>query len=209
MSIIIDNLHFAYRDKVIFDGFSTVFDSGITCLIGRSGSGKTTLLRLIMRLEKPQSGKITGNDSIAAVFQEDRLCEQLNAVDNIRLVLREKADVSAHLAEVMLSDGDIAKPVSELSGGMKRRVALVRAVASNRNTLLLDEPFKGLDENTKSAVIAYLLRHIEGKTAVVVTHDPEDIILLGAKSLSLSDRQTNGEISSHHFPVNTAEIQKI
>jgi len=83
------------------------------------------------------------------------------------------------------------KPVFELSGGMRRRVALARALLANSEVLMMDEPFKGLDVETKHIVIGELLSRIEGKTVLLVTHDPEDAQLLGASIVNL-----NSEVSS-------------
>lgn len=168
-----------YGDNRVLEGFTHDFSEGkITAVMGASGCGKSTLLGILMGLIPPDSGRVERSDDlrISAVFQEDRLCENLTAGANLRLVAgrrlsRERA--ARELAEVGL-DGCESKPVRELSGGMKRRVALLRALLAEYDVLFLDEPFKGLDEETKLAVMDYTKRMTSGKTVVFVTHDKEE-----------------------------------
>ncbi|CCY20787.1 aBC transporter ATP-binding protein [Eubacterium sp. CAG:786] len=126
----------------------------------------------------------------SAVFQEDRLCENLTAAANIRLVTGNKrvaAEITQALEAVGLP-GCADKPVRELSGGMKRRVALVRerrvamvrALLAEYSVIVLDEPFKGLDESTRATVAEYCRKMLAGKTAIVVTHDRSDCEALSA-----------------------------
>lgn len=126
-----------------------------------SGWGKTTLLRILMGLERPTTGSVEGVGRVAAVFQEDRLCPQLNAVQNVTLVL---PGVENQYEEQIISDFqqlgmDIAAlqlPARRLSGGQKRRVALLRALWAPSDTLLLDEPFTGMDPDTLQRAAALL-----------------------------------------------------
>ena len=115
--------------------------------MGESGVGKTTLLRLLMGLEKADSGIITGFDKVSAVFQENRLIEHLNAVENTALVIKDRNAGKCAYEQLLqlLPKEALLKPVREYSGGMKRRVALVRAMAADSEIVLLDEPFTGLD----------------------------------------------------------------
>lgn len=118
------------------------------------------------------------------MFQEDRLLENLSPVANIRLVnpRRPRGEVLAALAAVRLS-GCEDQPARELSGGMRRRVAILRALLAEWDVLLLDEPFKGLDEETKACVLAFVRRAVEGRTAVLVTHDAAEARALGAAQI--------------------------
>ncbi|MCM1164546.1 MAG: ATP-binding cassette domain-containing protein [Lachnospiraceae bacterium] len=177
------NITKKFADNTVLDNFTHDFPEGkVTAVLGRSGCGKSTLLNILMGLLKPDSGEVVRGENmrIGAVFQEDRLCENLTVSANIRLVTGKrytKAQIAAELAEVGL--GDCAdKPVRELSGGMKRRTALLRALLAEYDALFLDEPFKGLDEETKRAVIAYCRRKTAGKTVVFVTHDREECAAL-------------------------------
>lgn len=183
MDIIAEKISKRFGDKQVLDNFSAVIhESRITCIMGPSGCGKTTLLYLLMGLMVPDSGTISGvPDTKSAVFQEDRLCETFNAVANVKMVCR--SDISRKIIEENLSDigleGSLAIPVSQLSGGMRRRVAVVRAMMAESDILFLDEPFKGLDANMKQEVIRYVKTHTVGRTVVLVTHDEEEALKMG------------------------------
>ncbi len=175
-----------YGDTVVFDRFScTIHPGEVNVLFGASGSGKTTLLRLLMGLEEADEGtlKAFGPVRFSAVFQEDRLCNNLSAFSNVKLVVDPSVpseQIQDALNAVGLRDS-IRKPAKELSGGMRRRVALVRALMATYDLLILDEPFKGLDEVTKVQVVAYTLEKIKNKTVLLVTHDPEEVKMMHAE----------------------------
>lgn len=169
---------------------------GVRCLMAPSGSGKTTLFRVLLGLEHADSGEIRGISPgrISMMFQEDRLCETLTPVENVALVLpaeTRRADVAALLAGILPTDC-LGQPAMELSGGMRRRVSLARAVASPSDLIVLDEPFTGLDQATKEKVIAFVLRHRAGRTLLVATHGEDDARLLGAERVNLADVQDGG-----------------
>ena len=118
-----------------------------------SGWGKTTLLRILMGLERPTTGSVEGVGRVAAVFQEDRLCPQLNAVQNVTLVLpgaenQYKEKIISDFQQLGMDIAALQLPARRLSGGQKRRVALLRALWASSDTLLLDEPFTGMDPDT-------------------------------------------------------------
>ncbi len=173
-----------FGEKVVLDSFSATFPEGkTTCIMGPSGSGKTTLLNIILGLEKPNSGIIKGLDkrTCAAVFQEDRLCDEFDAITNVMIAVPSRVSVKQIIEEfnkVSLMDYE-NKPVSKLSGGMKRRVAIVRAVLAESDILVLDEPLKGFDANLKRNVMTYIKDAIKGKTTIIVTHDKEEAVFLG------------------------------
>ncbi len=175
-----------YGNTVVFDRFScTLYPGEVNVLFGASGSGKTTLLRLLMGLEEADEGSLSSFEKvrISSVFQEDRLCNNLSAFSNVKLVV-EPSVSSALIQEALVAVGlgdAMRKSARELSGGMKRRVALVRALLATYDLLVLDEPFKGLDELTKQQVIAYTRERTEGKMVILVTHDLEEAKLVGAK----------------------------
>ena len=175
----IRNLCKAYGGKPVLQNFSAVLEEGkITALMAPSGGGKTTLLRILMGLEAPDSGTVEGLEHrrISVVFQEDRLCEHLNPVANIRLVNPNVSRQQAleALEAVGLSDCT-GQPASELSGGMRRRVAILRALLAEYDFLLLDEPFRGLDEKTKALVMADTRSRCRGRTVLLVTHDKSEL----------------------------------
>ena len=187
--IVLTGVSKAFDGKEVLFDVSMLFAAGETvCIRGRSGIGKTTLLRIIAGLTKPDLGTVTGAPGkIAFVFQEDRLCEDFSAVSNIRLVTGRSMpaeDIIRHLGELELSESAML-PVRDLSGGMKRRVALARAVCSGPDLLILDEPFKGLDPDLKLKVIEYIKRHTAGKTVICVTHDPAEAELMEGRVIDL------------------------
>lgn len=179
----IEHLYKRYGDHTVLEDLTMEFRDGeITCLMGASGCGKTTLLHILLGLVTPDGGTITGlPGKIAACFQTDRLCEQLSAVENIRFVTGKtvaKETIAEHLTRLGLAES-MGQPVSELSGGMRRRVCLARAVLSGAEALFLDEPFKGLDEETRRVAMDYLKDTCAGRTLVVVTHETAEAEYLG------------------------------
>lgn len=178
MDIVIKDLNKTYGEKTVLNNVSAVFHAGqCTCIMAESGKGKTTLLRLIMGLEQPDSGSISGvPERISVVFQEDRLCEDFSIAANIRMVLDNDTDISDDGIRELLSElsmqEDINTPVGQLSGGMKRRVAIARAIAYDSEWLILDEPFKGLDETTRDKVIGMIVQ--KRKSVILVSHNIEE-----------------------------------
>ncbi len=142
---------------------------GIYYLTSPSGSGKTTRLHMLAGLIKPDGGRILAPRSVGMVFQEDRLCEGYDAVKNVELVTGDRERAEQALL-VLLPPEALHKPCGQLSGGMKRRVAVVRAVEAESEALLLDEPFTGLDVGTRERVKKYIEDRREGRTLIVATH---------------------------------------
>ena len=179
----------AFDGRKVLVNVTHTFPSGsTTCILGPSGCGKTTLLRIAAGLEAPDTGSVNGlPEQISFVFQEDRLCEEFNAVSNVRLAVgkrRTKEEIIRSLEEIGLGN-DLDKPVRDFSGGMKRRVAIVRAVCCPSELLFLDEPFKGLDEKLRLEVIRYIRKYRNGRTLLCVTHDPEDAERLGGQIIEM------------------------
>ena len=165
--------------------------------MGPSGCGKTTLLRLIAGLETPESGEIEGVGKLGFLFQEDRLISHLTARKNVALVLTGRdtdARAGAALEALGLSDS-MDKPARELSGGMARRVAIARAVLFESKLLLLDEPFRGLDEQTRAQAAAWTATHTAGRTVIAVTHDRQDAELLNADVFEMKKHGGQGGVS--------------
>ena len=183
MDIRISRLAKSYGDHPVLVNFDAVFpERKTTCIMGPSGCGKTTLLRILLGLEKADSGTVEGMpEKKSAVFQEDRLCDNLTARTNIRLVSPEKdpAELDKWLYYLGLG-ASMEQPVREYSGGMRQRVSLLRALWAEYDILFLDEPMKGLDEEMRGKTAVFLCEHTRGKTVICVTHDQEDISLLGA-----------------------------
>ncbi len=189
MAITLQNVSFSYGEKTIFHNVSYTFpESGVLCLSAPSGYGKTTLFRLLMGLEQPQSGQILGHTAltVATVFQEDRLLPWLTAAENVAIGNRDKGAVEAALRDVQLWDERDAYPPS-LSGGMQRRVAIARALAADADVLLLDEPFTGLDRPLWSSLAQLIKERYAGKLILLITHQEEEAVAFGAKTVLLSD----------------------
>ena len=183
------NVNKSFGSKAVLSHLNCAFDDGsVTCVMGASGSGKTTLLNILLGLVRVDSGEVSGiPENISAVFQEDRLCEPYSAVKNVFAVTGNEVceeQIIAILGELGLSGSEFV-PVSTLSGGMKRRVALARALLAKSELLILDEPFKGLDDETRESVIKVLLKYSKGKTLIVATHDERDCVSLGATLLQI------------------------
>ena len=194
--IVFENVSFGYKRGInVLSGFTLeVPDSGRVCLFGKSGCGKSTVLRLAMGLAKPGSGRITGTEGLAvsAVFQEDRLIPWKTVLENVALfadgterAAAAPADRAAYYLRA-LGLGDVLQSFpGELSGGMKRRVALARALAHNFDMLVLDEPFTGLDEAAKRNAIELVSRETAGKMLLLATHDLLEAEALGAEIIEL------------------------
>lgn len=189
--IILSDITKSFDDKTVLNGVSFTFPAGsTTCIKGPSGCGKTTLLRIIAGLEQKDGGTISGvPEKISYVFQEDRLCEDFSAVSNITAVTGwtlSKEKIREHLSELGLEES-ARKPVRELSGGMKRRVAIARAVCYASELLILDEPFKGLDVKLRQSVMDYIKHHADGRTIICVTHDPAEADYMGGTLIDMGE----------------------
>ena len=177
----------AYPDKVLFENFSlTVNDGEKICFTGVSGRGKTTLLRMMTGLEQPDRGTvlISPGTKFSYLFQEDRLLPGFSLVKNMTAVGIPPERARAYLEKVMLSGEESTLP-HKLSGGMARRAALARALAAEYDTVYLDEPFTGQDEGTKKLLIELLKKELEGKTALIITHDDGDLSALADRTVEL------------------------
>ena len=172
MELRVEGLRKSYGDKTVLDGLTAVFRPGITCIAAPSGTAKTTLLRLLLGLERPDGGVISGADRRwAAVFQEDRLLERLPAAANLRFALGEVPEEAGDLLARLGLDLSDPKPVRDWSGGMKRRLALARALLAPSDALALDEPFTGLDGENRALCLELIRRAGEGKPVLLATHD--------------------------------------
>ena len=188
----IQNLSKSYGDLNVWKNLNLTLESGHTyCLMGASGSGKTTFFRILLGLEQPCSGTISltpqQKHKLVAVFQENRLCETFSALDNVSLAagrLLSRQEIYRELLR-LLPEESILRPVSTLSGGMKRRVAIVRAVLAPSCGILMDEPFTGLDDDTRQIVVDYIKEKTTGKLLVVSTHQEEDVAALDGTLLRL------------------------
>ena len=182
----------AFGDRPLFADLSFALPaSGFYSIMGPSGCGKTTLLRLLAGLEKPDKGTVERTGRLSFVFQEDRLLPVRTAFENVFDVCPDADRVHRLLAIAGLSEAEEKRP-DELSGGMKRRVALVRALAFPHDLLLMDEPFTALDADVKADLIRLVREEERGKLVLIVTHDPSDAESLGCTALPVfSPSDTN------------------
>ena len=173
----LENLTVEYQKKKIFENLSISFEDGkITAITGRSGIGKTTLLRVLCDLKKPSGGKVLSSYSRPAyIFQEPRLFPWMTALENVLCVCGDEEKARYYLGRLLPDEAAHEKYPHELSGGMKQRVSIARALAYEPDLLLMDEPFRGLDPETKEETVAFLLDSLRGKTVITVTHDEEDL----------------------------------
>ena len=187
------NVTFAFDKKSIFKNFSLELKEGeILAVMGPSGCGKTTLLGLVAGLLKPQSGEIENSfEKISYVFQEPRLFPWLTVKENLLAVMDDENEnaektVLQYLSLVELDDA-LDKYPGELSGGMKSRVSLARALAFGGDLFLLDEPFAALDDELRISLAEKVTEHLRasGASAILVTHNREDAEKIADRTLIL------------------------
>ncbi len=183
----LSSVSFSYGEKIILNDFSLeVRDGECVVLKGPSGCGKTTAAMIACGLLKPSSGDILSPERISVVFQEDRFVNNLSLLQNIRLPLSKKDyPIADNLLKRVGLYEDRYKKISELSGGMKRRAAIVRAVAFNGDSLILDEAFNGIDNDNKKICAKIIKEYFldKNKPVLFITHNDEDGNLFGAKQI--------------------------
>jgi NitT/TauT family transport system ATP-binding protein len=174
----------SYGELPVLGGMDLrIFESDAVAIVGQSGCGKTTLLRIIANLEKPDSGMINRFYSrLGFVFQEDRLIPWYSVRKNLELVCNDERKIQRTVQQVGLAGFEHYKP-SQLSGGMRQRLNLARALIVEPELLLLDEPFRSLDTPTKVKLIndlSILLENIN-ISYVLVTHDMREALSLAKR----------------------------
>lgn len=175
----VEHLFFQYDPKhIVFEDFSFSFEKGkITAIIGPSGCGKTTLIHLLASLLKPTGGKIHNSfEKLSYIFQEPRLFPWMTALENVTTVSDTKEDAKKLLEALELEKKSFDQYPSELSGGMKQRISIARAIAWKPDIILMDEPFHGLDAKTKAKTADVLFTYLKNKTGILVTHDSADLL---------------------------------
>ncbi len=180
MSVSVEHLRKSYRGRAVLRDVSFRAERGrVTCLSAPSGGGKTTLFRILLGLESPDAGRVVLPERCrwSVVFQEDRLLLGRDARYNLRFVLGGAYDETAAAAlldELGLADAG-AKPVRDYSGGMRRRLALARALLTPSDVLILDEPFTGVDAAARGRCLDALRRRGAGRVVLLATHDAVDL----------------------------------
>lgn len=192
MELVIRKLCKSFDGHSVLDHVNLHLVSGnVYCLMGPSGSGKTTLFHILLGLVSADSGEVNGlnKERISAVFQENRLCEAFTPVENVTMVMPSSSGNNKRKAREalkrLLPDESLDRLASTLSGGMKRRVAIIRALTVPFDMVIMDEPFTGLDEETKQQVITYIKEQSAGKLVLISTHQEEDVQLLNGIKIHL------------------------
>ena len=178
MELCVTNLSKSYDGRSVLENVSFTAPVGLTRIAGNSGIGKTTLLRILLGLERADGGEVAPkNLRWAAVFQEDRLLDGLDAAGNLRFALGAAYDDSQAKALLgALGLGDVGeKKARDYSGGMKRRLALARALLAPCDALALDEPFTGLDAGNRDIALSCILRAAEKKIVLLAAHEALDL----------------------------------
>ncbi|HEV8432439.1 MAG TPA: ABC transporter ATP-binding protein [Thermoanaerobaculia bacterium] len=195
------------RRVAALENIDVTIESGeFVCVIGPSGCGKSTLLSIIAGLELPTSGAVVASGSRILMFQDGALFPWLSVRENVEFGLRfldnmsagERAQRAMQLLKLVHLDGFADARIHELSGGMRQRVSLARAIAVDPAVLLLDEPFGALDAMTRS-ILHTELQEIWAqtkKTIVFVTHNVREAVVLGDRVLVMSPRP--GRIVAEH-----------
>ncbi|MGE5604185.1 MAG: ABC transporter ATP-binding protein [Bacteroidota bacterium] len=179
----------------VFSDLSLEFSKNkITAILGPSGCGKTTALKILAGLVKPDQGIVESTEKLSFLFQEPRLLPWLNIHQNLALILQDKIpdvdnQIGRYLKAVGLGEYYRFYP-GQLSGGMKQRAAMARALSYPAELLLMDEPFKSLDLRTRYQLVSDFLALWRQKpnTVVVVTHDVKEAVWLGDRILVLSEK---------------------
>ena len=206
MSLVIKGLnkHFENSEKATLNEIDLEIESGeFVCIVGASGCGKSTLLNLVAGLEKPTGGKILldveevngpGADR-TVMFQEHGLFPWLNVIENVKFGMKlagvpkeEQEKVAMHYLEMVHLQDYKDYPIHQISGGMRQRTALARALTMNSKVLLMDEPFSALDKQTSNRLREELQRvwMETKKTILFITHSVEEAVYLGDRVVALS-----------------------
>lgn len=184
MAIILSDVSKSFEGKQVLDHFSYRFDDGGLYLIrGASGVGKTTLLNIIMGLVQPDGGNVIADQRFSALFQQYRLLEYYDVLTNLRLV-SQREDIP-QMVEKLLGKGVLHQKICELSGGMKQRVCIIRALIAQSDVVIMDEPFNGLDEKNIDSVIRFIMDNLDGRTLIISTHQHEFLKQLKMNTIEL------------------------
>ena len=173
----ITNLTKRFGEKLVFDNFSTeIKENKITYLMGESGCGKTTLLRILSGLDKDFTGDVPELENVSYVFQEPRLFPSLSVQKNIQIVAEKTFFSVEDALEIVELLGEESSFPATLSGGMKMRAALARALYHNGDIYLLDEPFSAIDEDMKERILPKIFDFFKAnkKTVIIISHDTSE-----------------------------------
>lgn len=182
MNILIKNLCKSFDDELVIKNLNLEINSfDRVALVGKSGIGKTTFLRMLLGDLKVDSGEIIFSEEpkYSVVFQENLLFENRSIYENIKFVKSANRDIVEKYLDILGMKGLLDKKVSQLSGGMKRRVSILRAIVYSGNIYILDEALREVDLETRDKII-YLLNESISCPLIFTTHDENDIKDLSA-----------------------------
>ena len=180
----LENITKSFNGKEIISSLTCDIPNGkVTYIMGASGIGKTTLLRIIAGLDTDFGGNIEKNGKIAYVFQEPRLFPALTVKENVEIVGGTN-DCKDVLSMVELGGCENMMP-NELSGGMKMRLSIARALYSDADIYLMDEPFSALDDETKNRIVPRIFAFLKGKTVIIVSHSLDEAASYADNTINL------------------------
>lgn len=182
------NISKYYGDNKVIEHFNWEIVKGRSyCIMAPSGEGKTTLLHILAGFIPQDHGEICnrGEHKISMVFQENRLFTFANAVDNVWSVTGKSKEYCGQVLGELLDEQELEKPVGTFSGGMMRRVEIVKAMLADSDMIFMDEPFAGLDVENKERVVQFIKRYQKGRTLIISTHDESDLEAFEATKISI------------------------
>lgn len=184
------NISFSYDNEKIISDLSLDLEKGKAyCIMGASGVGKTTLMKLLAGLLRCEKGSIAGTEKMknSFIFQENRLLPWLSVYENMKYVTDDEEKIRKALSDTSLLT-EKSKLPSELSGGMARRAAIARAAAFDGDIFFIDEPLYGLDVKTSQDILKLIRKTVSGKTAIIITHSPEEAFYLADEIIFLKEK---------------------
>ena len=186
--ISLENVSKSFGERTVLNGVTLIIAAGEhTAVMGMSGAGKTTLARIAAGLERQESGRVERPSRLGFVFQEDRLIGCLNALGNLAIAGADPQEAYETLKAFRFTDELIFKPSETLSGGEKRRAAIARALLCGAGTVILDEPFKGIDDETlHEYILPQVKRLTDGKTVLMITHSESETAELCSRTVDIS-----------------------